>query len=264
MAQPVLEPSGMNPKMNSLRPLSFLTALGLALYGCGAPELETSEPVNPTFQEATAMPPCHTALQTWDGTTAYSNGPYTGTGTSCGGVVASGYQYQCVELVMRHFTRKWGLRWYGNAKDLLVNAPRDKVDVYYNGDRAHPPRPGDMLVWTTGTYGHVALITGVSGTSVDIIEQNVSGNGRATLSYDGASIGVRWGSWAAAGWAHAKANGGGGGVSWDCNQSAYMGRQVWTCGADNSRYRCEGGVPKKEKCATACVSQPLGTDDTCR
>lgn len=190
---------------NRLRHVFALASVSLAL-GC-APELEDSDPVNPSFfEQAAAMPPCHTGLASWDGTTAYSNASYTGTGTSCGAYVSTGYQYQCVELVMRHFKRKWGLRWYGNAKDLLTNAPRANVEVFNNGDRAHPPRPGDMLVWTNSTYGHVALITAVRANAVDIIEQNVSGNGRATLPYDGARIGARWTSWVPAGWAHAKAN----------------------------------------------------------
>ena len=152
------------------------------------------------------MPACGTALASFDGSTAFSNGVNTGTGVKCAGSGSYGYQYQCVELVMRHFTKKWGLRWWGNAKDLLNIAPRDKVAVYANGDAGHPPKPGDMVVWTNGTYGHVALISAVRSNGIDIIEQNVSGNGRATLPYDGRKIGARWSSWVPAGWAHAKAN----------------------------------------------------------
>ena len=256
----------MVPGMTSTLPRKLLPAsvlLLIAQAGCGA-ELESTEPVNPSFFEETSMPSCGTVLASWNGTSAYSNGSNTGTGNSCAGVGTYGYQYQCVELVMRHFTQKWGLRWWGNAKDLLVNAPRDKVDVYSNGDSAHPPRPGDMLVWTNGTYGHVALITAVSGGSVTIIEQNVTGSGSATLSYNGASIGSRWTSWVPAGWAHAKANGGGsGGISWDCNKSAYNGNQYWTC-SGGDLYKCVGGVPQQQKCAAGCNVRPVGTDDTCK
>lgn len=243
-----------------------LVAAGLGLSSlpsCGGPELESLEEVNPSALQAAAMPACHTALASFDGTTAYSNGPYTGTGTSCGGVVASGYQYQCVELVMRHFMRKWGLRWYGNAKDLLRNAPRASVDVYSNGDRAHPPVPGDMVIWENSTYGHVALVVGVRPGAVDIIEQNVSGNGKATLSYDGSRIGARWSSWVPTGWAHAKANTGGGpGPSWDCSKSDYMGKQVWTCDG-NARWKCDAGVPRSEACGLGCFPASVGQDDLC-
>lgn len=166
--------------------------------------------VNPSASEnqgLSTMPPCGTVMAVWDGTAAKSNGPNTGTGYSCAGGGTYGLQYQCVELVMRHFKTHWGLRWYGNAKDLLNNAPKDTVSVYYNGDVAHPPVPGDMLVWTQGTYGHVVLITNVTDSTVEFIEQNVNGSGKGVLGYANGTIATRWGSWVPKGWAHAKANG---------------------------------------------------------
>jgi len=253
-------------KSKSSQALTAVVVLGLStalLPGCGAPEIEGGEAVNPSYFEPTSMPACNTALATWDGTTAYSNGSDTGTGNSCAGTGSYGYKYQCVELVMRHFTTKWGLRWYGNAKDLLNNAPRASVDVYTNGDSAHPPVPGDMLVWTNGTYGHVALITGVRSGAVDIIEQNVTGNGKATLGYNGSSIATRWGSWTPAGWAHAKANRGGGGTGgWSCASSDYMGRQVYTCNG-NARSKCHAGTPTTDACERGCFSAGVGRDDLC-
>lgn len=172
-------------------------------------EIDVDEVVNPTGEEqALTMPPCGTVLASFDGTNAYSNGSNTGTGNSCAGQggIANGLQYQCVELVMRHFKRKWNLRWYGNAKTLLRGAPRDTVDVINNGDRSRPPVPGDMIVWETGTWGHVALVVGVGSDYVDIIEQNVAGNGKARLTYRDGTIGARWNGWAPTGWAHAKVN----------------------------------------------------------
>ena len=185
----------------------FFTA-SFALEGClgNAPE-GTPENVNPSHGEALTMPACGTVLASFDGTNAHSNGGDTSTGYSCDGWGAYGLQYQCVELVMRHFKTHWGLSWSGNAKDLLANAPGATVQVHTNGDAAHPPVPGDMIVWTNGSYGHVALVAAVHAGGIDIIEQNVKGNGSATLPWDGAHIGARWGSWTPAGWAHAKANG---------------------------------------------------------
>jgi len=172
-------------------------------------EVDVDDIVNPTGEEqALTMPPCGTVLASFDGTNAYSNGGNTGTGNSCAGQggIANGLQYQCVELVMRHFKRKWNLRWYGNAKTLLRGAPRDTVDVITNGDRARPPVPGDMIVWENGTYGHVALVVAVGSDFVDIIEQNVAGNGKARLPYRDGTVGARWNGWVPSGWAHAKAN----------------------------------------------------------
>jgi len=248
--------------------------LAVVIAGCGVStgvvDGETPDDVNPSasVEQRLTMPACGVALASFDGTTAYSNAANTGTGISCGGVGAYGYRYQCVELVMRHFKTKWGLRWYGNAKDLLNNAPAATVDVRWNGDGAHPPVPGDMVVWRNGTWGHVALVTAVRAGSIDIIEQNVAGNGRATLPWNGSTIGARWGSWVPAGWAHAKANTSSPppqpppGVSWQCSSSAYNGGQYWTC-SSGDRYRCSAGVPVRETCGQGCLTRSLGTDDLC-
>ena len=190
-----------------------MLSLAFALAGCGPGFEEEFAPppgeVNPSASQSQAlggMPACGTALVTWQGTAAYSNGPDTGTGNSCAGTGSYGLQYQCVELVMRHFKKNWGLRWYANAKDILAGAPTATVDVFNNGDLAHPPVPGDMVVWPNGTWGHVALVVAVRSNAVDIIEQNVSGDGRATLPFSNGRIGARWTTWTPSGWAHAKAN----------------------------------------------------------
>jgi hypothetical protein len=207
--------------------MAILATTAAALQACTTEvidetelEVDVDDIVNPSGEEqALTMPRCGTVLASFDGTNAYSNGPNTGTGNSCAGQggIANGLQYQCVELVMRHFKRKWNLRWYGNAKTLLRGAPRDTVDVITNGDRSRPPVPGDMIVWENGTYGHVALVVDVGRDYVDIIEQNVAGNGKARLSYRDGTVGARWNGWAPTGWAHAKQNtasgGGGGGAT---------------------------------------------------
>ncbi len=176
--------------------------------GCGDESMEDEPPVaNPSYYTLGGSPACGTVLGSWDGTSAYSNGQNTGTGWSCAGTGAYGYQYQCVELVMRHFKQKWGVSWtVGYAKYTLDKAPSSSVETFKNGDAAHPPVPGDMLVWGDGTYGHVALITEVTASSVKVLEQNVKGGGTATFTYDGKTVGGRWGSWHPLGWAHAKAN----------------------------------------------------------
>ena len=190
--------------------LAATTACVNALPGEDDELTESADVVNPSgeSEQALTMPSCGTSLAWFDGTDARSNGRYTGTGTGCAGQggIAGGLQYQCVELVMRHFKRKWNLRWYGNAKDLLRNAPRDTVDVIENGDRAHPPVPGDLLVWENGSWGHTALVTAVTSSYVDIIEQNVNGNGKARLPFSNGRIGSRWSGWVPTGWAHARAN----------------------------------------------------------
>ncbi len=202
--------------MSRTRSLAVFAALLVA--GCSAsndgPE---GDPIGVRSEKWTA-PPCGAVMASSDGTSAKSNGAYMGTGSSCGGTGTYGLQYQCVELVMRHFMTHWKLRWYGNAKDLLVHAKSSsyyasgspsQVEVWNNGDALHPPVAGDMIVWTSGTYGHVALVAGVRKGYVDIVEQNVSGvtpPGKYTLGFDGKTVAGRWGQAGPAGWAHAKAN----------------------------------------------------------
>ncbi len=211
-ARVVLRQVGMSlPRRPTLRAATLFLGAFVALQGCLAqPEdVGTDEAVNPSHGDALEMSACGTVLGSFDGTDAYSNGADTSTGNSCAGYGTYGLQYQCVELVMRHFKKHWGLSWSGNAKDLLNNAPKDDVSVYSNGDGAHPPVPGDMIVWTKGTWGHVALVTAVHANSIEILEQNVKGTGKATLGWDGATIGARWTNWVPSGWAHAKASSGG-------------------------------------------------------
>ncbi|MGZ3474936.1 MAG: hypothetical protein ACXWUG_12030, partial [Polyangiales bacterium] len=78
-----------------------LLALVVLSTGCLANSDEPGEQVGRVEQDWTATA-CGTSLASFDGTTAHSNGKYTGTGTSCAGAGAYGYQYQCVELVQRH------------------------------------------------------------------------------------------------------------------------------------------------------------------
>jgi hypothetical protein len=247
--------------------------LAIPLVACsGSPDESVEQ--NPSASEALTMPACGTTLGTFDGTAAHSNGVDTSTGYSCAGWGTYGLQYQCVELVMRHFKTHWNLSWHGNAKDLLNNAPKADVDVFYNGDAAHPPVPGDMIVWPNGAYGHVALVTAVNSSSIDILEQNVKGSGKATLGYSNGKVAARWGNWVPQGWAHAKANGATSNtntntntntnnVNWDCANSAYAGNQYWTCNGGNL-YECQNGVPQEQTCANGCNVNAVGTNDTCK
>jgi hypothetical protein len=246
--------------------------------GCGPGGIVNDPSTNDDVNESRAlavrgcsMPGCGSVLVSFDGTDAKSNGEDTGTGNSCAGSGAFGLQYQCVELVMRHFMRKWGLSWRGHAKALLDNAPRASVDVYSNGDAAHPPVPGDMIVWTGGDYGHVVLVTNVSATEVEAIEQNYCGSGRLRMPYSGGRVGARRpGGAEPAGWAHAKANTASGVAPpistppVSCDGSASGMSSVWTCTADrSSRQRCVGGAVQTEACPAPCETRPAGQDDLC-
>src|SRR5262245_52734986 len=77
--------------------------------GCSAASdsSESGEDTGYNVEGAWAVPPCGAVLASWDGTSARSNGGSTGTGNSCAGAGTYGLQYQCVELVMRHFKTHW-------------------------------------------------------------------------------------------------------------------------------------------------------------
>lgn len=94
-------------------------------------------------------------------------------GYSCAGYGSYGYEYQCVELAQRYFAQLYGTVpiWYGNAIDLC--------DTYPSGvELTSSPIPGDLVVFNSGTYGHVAVVTSISGSSINVIEQNASPTGK--------------------------------------------------------------------------------------
>lgn len=131
---------------------------------------------NGTHEYYATAPACGTCLATFQGVCAYSNGPDMGTGNSCGKYSTYGYQYQCVELAQRFFANKFGTPniWYQNAKGFCSSHP-SRVSVTTN------PQPGNLMVFGWGSFGHVAVITAVSGSTINVIEQNDSPTG--TNSY---------------------------------------------------------------------------------
>ena len=272
--------------LNSFRSYSAGAALGLAALASqscvpGEPD-SVEESTGYNVDAVWDAPACGTVIGSYDGTNAYSNGSKTGTGVGCAGQGAFGLQYQCVELVMRHFKTHWGLKWAGNAADLLANAPAGDVDVRYNGDGAHMPVAGDMIVWTDTAWGHVALVTSVSGSSISILEQNVFGaGGTATLPISGGKIHgpAGWGWSDPHGWAHAKANQAGGGngggstgSSDPCSHATFGGQYCGQStqygfgpGQADVLYDCENQViTHQSTCTGGCQVMPAGDEDACR
>ncbi len=114
-------------------------------------------------------------------------------------VAADGYnigmKYQCVEFVKRYYYEKLQHKMpdsYGNAKDFFdrtlpdsgLNAKRNLIQ-YKNGTN-YAPQPEDLLILdghAGNKYGHVAIITHVTDTSIAIIQQNPGpfGKSRDTL-----------------------------------------------------------------------------------
>jgi surface antigen len=120
---------------------------------------------------------CGSNMASYDGVNAKSNGYDQCTGNCCGGHISTGCAYQCVELAQRWMNVKHGITpiWYVNANQMCDSHPSGVK-------KTSNPQPGDLWVRTTGTYGHVAVITAVHSSTVDVIEQNSSPTGRNTYN----------------------------------------------------------------------------------
>ncbi|RNC29127.1 MAG: Bifunctional glutathionylspermidine synthetase/amidase [Candidatus Dichloromethanomonas elyunquensis] len=92
-----------------------------------------------------------------------------------------GYKWQCVEFVKRFYYEKYKLHMpdgAGNAKYFFnpqvgqgqLNEQRGLVQYLNGGDVK--PREDDLLVFTDGAYGHVALISEVGKDWIEVVQQN--------------------------------------------------------------------------------------------
>lgn len=189
-------------------------------------------------------PSCGTTMASYNGIAAKSNGPDQCTGSACGGYGTYGYHYQCVELAQRYMGEKHGIEpiWHVNAKDMCSTHPSGV-------SKTSNPKPGDLFVRTSGTYGHVAVITAVHSSTVDVIEQNSSPNGKNT--YNKADAGC-----------FLTAGGSGGSCP---NKGYYCGNDK--LGKDaNNLYYCSGSGANpsiSKDCSFTCVTMPSGQDDKC-
>jgi uncharacterized repeat protein (TIGR03803 family) len=101
-----------------------------------------------------------------------------------------GDQYQCVEYVRRFYSIAMGVDTSGwahyNADQYYAAAGKFGLVAFPNGG-PNPPAANDIVVFEGGPAGHVAVVTTVSGTAVDIIEQNWSYIGTASLAINSTS-----------------------------------------------------------------------------
>ena len=106
-----------------------------------------------------------------------------------------GVKYQCVEFVKRYYFERFGHRMpdsMGNAREFFdrsvpdgaMNAKRGLLQ-FSNGSPV-APESEDILVfgpWVFNPYGHVAIVTAVNATSLEVIQQNPGpfGGSRETI-----------------------------------------------------------------------------------
>jgi hypothetical protein len=141
------------------------------------------------LQQALAdAPPCGQILATYRGVSTKSNGGDQFSEDDCDeSSGAYGDQYQCVEFVKRFYAVALGAdvsKWSGDAVDYFRTASAKGLIAFANGTTTTPPRPDDILVFSySKTLGHVAIISSLSGNSVNFTEQNWSYSGTASLPF---------------------------------------------------------------------------------
>ena len=103
-----------------------------------------------------------------------------------------GQKWQCVEFVKRFYFDALHHPMpdtFGNAHDFWDEKVaagqwnyRRGLLQYRNGGE-FPPQVDDLLVFTNGNYGHVALISKVEANQIQVVQQNVAGHSRQRLAY---------------------------------------------------------------------------------
>lgn len=175
------------------------------------PEEEKVEIVSPTDSASVILRAdcAGTISATFNGVAARQNCPVGSAnvyGYNYETGINTGYKWQCVEYINRYYYKVYGMDLkstgiYGNAKNYYEYSNHTAIGLakYANGGSV-APQVGDILVSTYGTYGHVAIVTSVSSTSVGIIDQNFSSNSARTLTRSGNTVGSFGSSYTVAGW----------------------------------------------------------------
>lgn len=85
------------------------------------------------------------------------------------------YGYQCWDLPNYIFNRYWGFRTWGNANAMAYRNQYPAGFKIYANTRNFVPKPGDIAVYTGGTYGHTNVVVGPSTTTYfTAVDQNWS------------------------------------------------------------------------------------------
>lgn len=196
------------------------------------------------------------------------------------------WYFQCVELANRWLVDSVGAPMIsGNANQMCGNADSASYDVYYRGT-SYAPMPGDLLVWDGYAFGHVAVVTSVSSSSITFANQNYGQHGVQYPFLSAARSAGFFGSprneggWRAKCVIHPKKLGRASsdvpaiapppvgacdGVS-SAHDGKYCGgsRQSGFGGGDvKTLYACRGGTTTSIRCRGTCTLERVGRDDHC-
>jgi CHAP domain len=101
---------------------------------------------------------------------------------------------QCVGLVERWLDANNLPHVWGNAVDLLANAPTSIYKVVPNGP-SNAPQPGDVVVWGQawgGGFGHTAVVIAANANLLAVLEQNNPTGAPCTVATHGYSGVIGW------------------------------------------------------------------------
>lgn len=115
-----------------------------------------------------------------------------------------GLRYQCVEFVKRYYYERLSHRMpesWGHAKDFFdpnvsdgsLNKPRGLLQFKNGG--GSKPRPDDLIVFgpsESNSYGHVAIVSKVSASEIEIAQQNSGPKGKPRVTIDLNKEGETW------------------------------------------------------------------------
>lgn len=141
----------------------------------------------------TTNPPLHDKIDELNGVAIYSNGAdYSeshGKHYHTDGYYF-GHKWQCVEFIKRYYYLHLKHKMpnlYGHAIHYFapnvphgqINPDRDLKQYQNGGDE--PPQINDLIVFDWTEFGHVAIISQVKATEIEIAQQNTGGETRKTL-----------------------------------------------------------------------------------
>ncbi|MBK6773178.1 MAG: CHAP domain-containing protein [Ignavibacteria bacterium] len=143
---------------------SLYLYLAISLIFCLSPNFSNADPFG------TQLGSFNGVINYSNGTTDYVSGAsntYNGTNT--------GMTWQCPEYCNRYYVAVYQInirnQSSNNANDYFPTASLRGLTSFANGSTTIPAI-GDMLCFTGGLYGHVAIIRAVGSNYVDIIQQN--------------------------------------------------------------------------------------------
>ena len=131
-------------------------------------------------------------MNTWQGLTACGPRPDLGYAQVNewfpGGSLAES-EWQCAELSKRWLYQEYGqMNYAANGNQMLSHYPGGPLAVVYNGSAL--PTPGDILAMgSSSQFGHTAVVTSVTATTVSWIEQNSTPNGSYSATISGGVVG---------------------------------------------------------------------------